>query len=262
MVSKKVTLLLIACVALLTTVTLSCIKPIQLPNYHNFADQRSWLGVPHAWNVLSNVVFAFAGIWGLFLLLSAKQVQFYDSRERWFWLGVSLGLFLTALGSTYYHLAPDNFRLVWDRLPMSLVFMSFMAALIGERINIYLGLWLWPVLIGMGLCSVLLWRASALQGNEDLRFYMGIQIVTILVALVMLISKSPYNRNWDLAIIILCYGLAMLFDVSDPQIYKITGNVISGHTLKHLMAGLAGVWLIRMVAKRKIVSCSLKKDQR
>lgn len=248
---KSLTLLIVT--SLLTILILYVLNPIpQLQNYHHFADQREWLGIPNAWNVLSNIAIALPGIWGLFLLFSPKKVQFNDHRERWLWIGVSIGFILTAVGSSYYHLAPDNSRLVWDRLPMTFVFFSIVAALISERINIYLGLWLWPVLIGIGFYSVLLWYESELQGNSDLRFYIGVQFFTILVAIVMLLSPSPYDRNWDLAVVIACYGFALLFDLSDHQIHRITGGVVSGHTLKHLAVGLAGAWLIRMIGKRKL----------
>lgn len=253
LVSQKTTLVLLISALLLTVLVFCFLKPIpQLQSYHHFADQRSWLGIPNAWNVLSNIAIALPGLWGLFLLTSSK-VQFSDPRERWLWLGVSVGLILTAIGSSYYHLAPDNVRLVWDRLPMTFVFMSVVAALISERIKITLGLWLWPALIGIGFYSVLLWYGSELQGNSDLRFYIAIQVFTILVAMIMLLSPSPYNRNWDLAVVVMCYGLALFFDLSDHQIHRITRGLVSGHTLKHLAVGLAGVWLIRMIWKRKQV---------
>ena len=226
-------------------------KPIPQPQgYHRFADQRIELGIPNAWNVLSNSAIVLPGLGGLFLLLS-KKVQFNDSRERWPWIGVSIGLILTAIGSSYYHLAPDNSRLVLDRLPMAFVFMSLVAALIGERVNINLGLWLWPVLLVIGFSSVWAWYASELRDNSDLGFYIGMQAFTVLVAIAMLLLPSPYDRKWDLAFVILCYGLAVLFDLFDHQIYKITGGAVSGHTLKHLAVGLTGAWLIRMIWKRE-----------
>lgn len=244
---------LVAIVVLIIVIGL-LLKPIPQPqSYHNFADQRSWLGVPNAWNVLSNAAFALAGICGLFLLFSPGKVKFIDNRERWLWIGFSFGLILTAAGSSYYHLAPDNERLVWDRLPMTIVFMSFAAALICERINISLGLCLWPVLLGIGIYSVLLWQATELHGIGDLRFYLGIQVFTILGTLVMLLAKSPYNRNWDLAVIALLYGLAIVFEMCDHQFYMFSGGIISGHTLKHFAAASAGAWLLCMIWKRKIV---------
>jgi hypothetical protein len=254
LVSKKTSITLLVIVAMLMVVIGLLLKPIPQPQaYHNFADQRSWLGMANAWNVLSNIPFALAGIWGLFLLFSPGKVQFIDKRERWLWIGVSIGLILTAVGSGYYHLAPDNSRLVWDRLPMMIVFMSYVAALFSERINILLGLWLWPVMLGIGFYSVLLWQASELRGIGDLRFYLGVQVFTILVTSVMLLAPSPYNRTWDLAVVALFYGLAILFERFDHQIYMFNGGIISGHALKHLAGAMAGVWLIRMIKKRKII---------
>ena len=229
------------------------VKPIPQPQaYHDFADQRSWLGLPNVWNVVSNIPFAIAGVWGLFLLFPSGKVRFFDNRERWMWIGVSIGLILTAVGSSYYHLAPDNSRLVWDRLPMTIIFMSFVAALISDRINLSLGLLLWPLLLGIGFYSVWLWQSSELLGEGDLRLYIGVQIFTFLATFVMLLTPSHYNRNYDLAVILIFYALARFFEIFDHETYLLSAKIISGHTLKHLSAGLAGIWLIHMIWKRKV----------
>lgn len=227
------------------------LKPIPQPaTYHQFADQRSSLGIPNAANVLSNIAIAFPGILGLFLMLFTNKMKFKHYHERWLWIAVSVGFILTAVGSIYYHLAPDNSRLVWDRLPMTFVFMSFAAALISERVNAYLGLWLWPALIFIGFLSVFVWYESELQGNSDLRFYIAIQAFVILVAIIMLLSSPPYDRNQDLVAVIICYCVAVLFELNDRQIYGITRNVVSGHTLKHMTIGVLGTWIIWMIWKR------------
>jgi len=250
--SQKISLTLLISALLLTIMVLYLLKPIpQSPSYHHFADFRSWKGIPNTWNVLSNIAIALPGLWGLFLLFSPKKVQFQDHRERLLWIGISVGFILVAISSSYYHLAPNNSRLIWDRLSMTFVFMSLVAALISERVNISLGLWLWPTLLGIGFCSVLLWYARELQGKSDLRFYIGIQAFTMLVFALMLFLSSPYDRNGDLAFVIAFYGLAVLFDFFDHQIYRITREIISGHTLKHLTVGLVGAWLIWMIWKRR-----------
>ena len=231
MLSSKISPTFLAIATLLLILVLYLHNPIpQYPSYHHFADQRSWLGIPHTWNVVSNIAIALPGIWGLFVL--PRKVQFIP------WFGVAIGLILTAIGSSYYHLAPDDSRLVWDRLPMTFVFMSIAAALIIEKVSF--GLWLWPFLICIGFYSVLFWYT-----NNDLRFYIGVQAFAILVIII-----SDLNR--DLALVVLCYGLALLFDLYDHQIDKMLGGVVSGHTLKHLAVGLAGAFLIRMVYKRQI----------
>ena len=251
LVSLKLSLTILISALLFSILVFYWLNPIPQPqSYHRFADQRSWLGMPNTWNVLSNSAIALPGLWGLFLLYY-KKIQFNDSRERWLWMGVAIGLILTAIGSSYYHLRPDNSRLVWDRLPMTVVFMSLLAVIISERININLGLWFWPVLLIIGFYSVWVWYASELKGTSDLRFYIGIQVFTVLVAITALLMPSPYDRKWDLAIVILSYGWAVLFDFFDHQIYRITGDAISGHTLKHVTVGFTGAWLMWMIWQRK-----------
>lgn len=255
MVSKKISVTLLVGITVLMIMIGLLLNPIPQPQaYHNFADQRSWFGMPNSWNVLSNIPFALAGIWGLFLLFSHGRVHFIDNRERWPWIAVSIGLILIAVGSSYYHLAPDNSRLVWDRLPMTIVFMSIVVALLCERINLLLGLCLWPVLLGIGLYSALHWQIT-----DDLRFYIGVQIFTIVVILIMLLTPSAYTRSWDLLIVAMLYGFAILFDQFDHQVNMFNKGFISGHTLKHLAAALAGIWLLRMVAKRKIKSSAINR---
>lgn len=252
MVSKKTGLAILAAITLLLFAFELSLQPIlQRVSYHNFADQRSWLGVPNAWNVLSNISFALAGAWGLYLLFLPGKVHFVDERQRFPWIFVSIGLILTAIGSSYYHLAPNNARLVFDRLPITIIFMSYVTALISERINVLLSLWLWPLLLISGFYSVLL--TSGLYGNSDIRFYLGVQVFTFLASLVMLLMRSPYTRNFDIVFVLLLFGIGRVFEIFDHQIYFYTHDVISGHTLKHLVDALAGAWLIRMIYKRKII---------
>lgn len=255
--TKRTSLAILIIVTVLLALNGLLLKPIPQPlAYHNFADQRSWLGIPNAGDVLSNIPFALCGLWGLYLLFTSGKITFLDSRERWPWVGVSIGLFLTAFGSAYYHLAPDNARLVWDRLPMTIVFMSFVAALVAERISVRLGLWLWPLLLAVGIYSVFQWRASELRGEGDLRLYAAVQVYAVLVALVMLLVPARYSRTWDLAIVAGWYALAKLLETFDRQIFALDDGLVSGHTLKHLAAAMAGFWLVRMVWKRKSMSFS------
>jgi len=67
---------------------------------------------------------------------------------------------------------------------------------------------------------------------------------------VMLLVPPRYTRTWDLAIVAAFYGLAKLLETFDQQVLAMTGGLLSGHTLKHLAAAMAGVWLVRMVWKR------------
>ncbi|HST11025.1 MAG TPA: hypothetical protein VLL05_11665, partial [Terriglobales bacterium] len=180
-------------------------------SYHNFADQRAGLGIANFGDVASNLAFAVFGAWGLWFLARLTPAQtaerFVDRRERWFYLAVFFGMLLTAVGSSYYHLAPDNDRLVWDRLPMTVVFMSLVAAMIAERISVGAALWLWPVLLAMGILSVLQWHWSEQAGRGDLRFYAAVQAYAVLVLLLMLFLPAHYSRSSDLGVVVGLYVL-------------------------------------------------------
>lgn len=254
-VSRKPGIVLL-CLLTLVVVGAAILAPrVPQPlSYHNFADQRAWLGVPNFGDVVSNVPFALVGLWGLGFLLSEKSDRsFADVRERWPYLLVFLGLLLTAFGSSYYHLAPSNIRLVWDRLPMTIVFMALVAALIAERISVRVGLLLLPVLLLIGVGSVLQWYWSESQGRGDLRIYAAVQVYAGLVLLLMLVFQAKYTRSRDYAVIAAFYALAKVLELADRKIFQAI-HVVSGHTLKHLAAAMAGYWILRMLQKRRALT--------
>lgn len=240
-------------VALGIAVLMSRLPPMpQSPSYHHFADQRSWLGIPNFLNVVSNLPFLIVGVLGLIFLLrfDSSRSSFPDSRERLPYIGVFFGLMLTAFGSAYYHWAPSNGSLVWDRLPMTIVFGSLVSAIIVERISERIGLQLLPWLIVLSMASVVQWYWDELHGHGDLRIYAGVQLYSALVLLLALLLPPKYSRSSDYAVIFVFYALAKLFEAADHQIYSL-GHVVSGHSLKHLAAAAAGYWILRMLRLRE-----------
>jgi len=230
-------------------------RTAQPASYHDFADKRGWGGIPNAADVLSNLAFAGAGVWGLlFLSTEAGERQFADARERWMYGAVFLGLLLTAFGSSYYHLAPDNARLVWDRLPMTLAFMGLVAAMVGERVSVATGWYLLPLLVAIGAGSVVWWWRTEAAGAGDLRFYAAVQLYAVLVLPVLLLLPARYTRSGDFVVVFGFYLLAKVFETADRQIFSLTGHAVSGHTLKHLSAGAAGFWILRMLKKRALIN--------
>ena len=219
--------------------------------YHDFADRRALLGIPNFGDVASNLLFAVSGAWGsLFLLGRRGRERLIDPRERWAYVFVSLGLFLTAFGSAYYHLAPDNARLVWDRLPMTLAFMGLVSAMISERMSVSAGFYLLPVLLFIGAGSVILWWSSEARGAGDLRFYAAVQAYAVLLLPVLLLRPPRYTRGSDFGMVFGFYVLAKIFETADRQIFSLDRHTVSGHTLKHLAAGTAGFCVLRMLEKR------------
>ena len=163
---------------------------------------------------------------------------------------MQIGVLLTAFGSSYYHLAPDNARLVWDRLPMTIVFMSMVAAVIMERVSVPAGLWLLPLLLAIGAGSVVQWHLSEVHGHGDLRFYAAVQIYSAAVLLLALLMPARYTRSSDFAVIAAFYLLAKILETANRQIFEV-GHIVSGHTLKHLAAAAAGYWILRMLQRRR-----------
>ena len=242
----------LAGVAALAVVIAWWVPPVpQDPAYHRFADTRLLLGVPNALDVLSNVAFLFAGVVGLGRVLSRGRVVFVDARERWPWAVFFTGLTLTALGSAWYHLAPDNARLVWDRLPMTVGFMGLFAAMLAERVGPRVGVVLVAPLLAAGAGSVLWWHWGELAGRGDLRPYGLVQFFPMLaIPLLAWLYPPRYTHGgcWGLAV--LFYALAKGFELADAQVLAL-GNLMSGHSLKHVMAARAGGILGRMLALRQ-----------
>ena len=221
--------------------------------YHNFADRRSFLGIPNFGDVISNIPFALVGLCGLIFLRKPRPGKVNDPRERWLYLIMFAGLILTAFGSAYYHLAPGNARLVWDRIPIMMVFMALLAEVIAERVSVRAGLSLFPLLEAAGIGSVLVWHAGELHGHGDLRFYAAVQVYAILVLLLLLLFPAKYTRGSDFAVVVGFYILAKILEESDRQVFAV-GHLVSGHTLKHLAAATAGYWILRMLQKREVIS--------
>lgn len=230
--SNKTSACLLLLLTFIVAVGFSLLPRIPQPQaYHLFADRRSLFGIPNFGDVVSNFPFGVIGIWGLVVLLRSNSgrsaVWFLDSRERWPYVLLFIGLLLTAFGSSYYHWAPNNARLVWDRLPMTIAFMAMVAAIIAERISVRVGLWLLPILLLVGMGSVLQWYTSETRGVGDLRFYAAVQMYSALVLLLALAFPKRYTRTSDLAVVVGFYALAKTFETFDKPIFAV-GHIVSG----------------------------------
>jgi len=210
--------------------------------YHRFADERTLLGVPHFWNVVSNLPLFVVGAVGL--------RQFHRNSAAFV---IFLGIFLTGFGSSYYHWDPTDSTLLWDRLPMSLCFMGILAVFIEERIDATAGAaLLWP-LVAVGVLSLLLWRSTG-----DLRLYGWVQFFPcIAVPLMMLVAPPKYTGTSYWVAAAFLYALAKLFEASDHAVYS--NFILSGHTLKHLFAAAASFAILRHFQIRQPIDPLLPK---
>lgn len=203
-------------------------------NYHHFADQRAWLGLPFATDVLSNLPFALWGVLGLHQLWG-RSLQRLGAGQRGTATLFFAGLILTALCSGWYHWQPDDARLVLDRLGMVVAFAGLLGLAAAGRISARAGMALALAVLALGPLSVAAW---AISGN--LTPWVALQLGGMGIVL-WLASRAPLPGalpvRWGAVILI--YALAKLLEQGDHQVYELLGHAISGHSLKHLLAGLA-----------------------
>ena len=220
--------------------------------YHHFADQRDLLGIHNFLDVVSNIAFLIVGIAGLVIVFGGRT-RFEFNSERWPYAVFFLGALLTALGSGYYHLAPDNETLFWDRLPMTIAFMGLVSSQIVDRINRRAGLLLLVPMLLLGAASVIYWRATEQAGVGNVLPYGILQgYAVVIVLLLAWLSPSRYTRGHDLYWVFGWYVLSKLLETFDAQVLEFLGGGVSGHTLKHLAAAIAGFTVCSMLMRRTL----------
>lgn len=227
---------LILGVSLLAAVVISVLPPIpQDPHYHHFADTAKLLGIPNFWNVVSNLPFLAVGVLG-FSTAGASPGKLPELKIQY--MAFFVGVFLTGLGSAYYHWNPDNQTLVWDRLPMTVSFMAFLSIVIGEHVDTRLSReLLWP-LLGSGIASVLYWYWTESRGGGDLRPYAIVQFLPMLIIPLMLLAlPSRFSSTRYLWLVLLAYSVSKILELADQGIFGLTG-FIGGHPLKHMAAAV------------------------
>src|SRR5262249_6508426 len=229
--------MIIAAISLAAAASVALLKPIAQPqSYHDFAEQRTIFGVPHAFDVLSNAAFLIAGLLGLWFVLRAGMTL--DAGTRWAFAILFSGLMFTSAGSAYYHLDPDNQRLIFDRLPMVIAMAGCVGAVIADRFG---GASAWSItaLPAIALWALHHWSVSEELGHGDLRWYGLYQGLIILVGtLLLVLFPSRNGATPAFAIAVAGNVAAKIFELLDKPIFAL-GGIVSGHTLKHLSAGLA-----------------------
>jgi hypothetical protein len=245
-------LIALAALPLCAVVLIFSRPPIsQDPDFHDFADARSWLGIPNAADVLSNIPFLLIGALGLFWLWKKPPAGPPPNEPTSAWTMFFLGVTLTAFGSAYYHWEPNNFSLLWDRLPIAFTFMAFFSAIISERIHARAGEWLLIPLLLLGLGSVVYWYAGERSGAGDLRLYFLVQgLPLLMLPLILVLFPSRSSHTGYLWAAVAAYGLAKVFELFDHQVFQWSA-VLSGHTLKHLFAAAGCFYLSRMLTMRQ-----------
>ncbi len=227
------------------------IDPVpQDPSYHAFADTRSLLGVPNFWNVMSNIPFLLVGGAGVYYSRSKNRPGMMADLH-FAYLVLFTGIFLTGFGSAYYHYAPSNETLVWDRLPMTLGFMGLVTIIVGEHISLPAAKRMLIPLLIVGGGSVFYWSVTEARDAGDLRPYAIVQFLPmLLIPMILLMYRSVYDNVDFLWFVIVLYALSKLFEYFDFAVYEM-GRLISGHSLKHIVAAIASLVFLYGLENRR-----------
>ncbi len=220
----------------------------QDPSYHLFADNRVCGPIPRAGDVLTNLAILAAGLSGLALW---KRVNIAPDERPAYTLLVA-GMLFTAFGSAYYHWDPSDARLVWDRLPMTLVMAAIAALVLADRVQPAFARVAWPPFALLGIASVLWWRWSDRFGKDDLWLYLVVHGgVGLLIILLCVFRKGRHSHiGWLVAALALDI-LMILSERFDHEIFAATNMLVSGHNLKHVLAGALLGCLLMWLVQRK-----------
>lgn len=235
-------------VIIVAIIVVFSLDPIaQEPAYHNFADQRRIFSITNFFNVLSNLPFVIVGIMGIRLVVLGPTNGGLAALQP-LYLTFFIGVFLTGFGSAYYHYQPGNQTLLWDRLPMTIAFMALFCAIVGEYISTQLAQKLFVPLLIAGIASVVYWYVTELNGHGDLRAYVLVQFLPVLlIPLILWLFDSKLNNDKYIWGVIGAYALSKLMELFDARLYDVLG-LLSGHSLKHLAAAFGTLifyWALR-----------------
>ncbi|KWU24800.1 hypothetical protein AS149_32150 [Burkholderia cenocepacia] len=219
---------------------LQVLHPLQQPQeYHHFADTRALWLIPNAADVLSNLFISVSGL--ACLRWVSKQ------RKEGALLGAAItvagiGLLLTGVGSGFYHWHPTDARLVWDRLPMTIVFAGMVLCLWSSATLVRPRWYHALMVVAAAVGTVWFWVARGSLWPYALLQFGGIFAMLSLVVRGRVLGASAWWKvmQW--------YGLAKVFEYFDKELWSWTGHLVSGHTLKHLAcagAGFAILWLAK-----------------
>lgn len=233
--------LALACLALLL---LALFAPAlaQPAHAHDFADRRALFGIPCALDVLSNLPFAFAGVLGLFAL---RRADACTPTQRALAALFFAGLLATAAGSSWYHLGPDDAGLAIDRHAMSIAFAGLLGLLVATQLSERGGALTGAALLVLGPAAVQAWAATGNVLPWAVLQFGGMGMVVVLACLPPRPGAMRVRWGWVIA----AYALAKLCEVNDHAVFDATQGLLSGHTLKHVVAAQAA-WPVIAAARQ------------
>ena len=194
-------------------------KKASIPSsYHNFSDKSSLLGIPNTKNVLSNIAIALPA---LYLLYTKKYNR------------LTLVLVLLAIASSYYHLNPNKSTIVPDMILVITLNTFVLSYFVDSKMG--------NLVILLGVLSVLYWHKTS-----DTRLYSLLQLGIFLYCIYRVYPTKASNLILPLIIVGI---LTRVSESYDKLIYDKTNKILSGHSLKHIFAGIKIMIIIKILEK-------------
>ena len=215
----------IVVVALTTTITRG-------PEFHHYADGRTWLGIPHAGDVVSNLAF-------LIVAAMPRSMVPYGTAVR-------AGVAWIGIGSAAYHVAPSDALLALDWLPIAITLALLSASVVRDRggpgpAALVVG----PLL---AIAAVGYWIAGGGTHGGNMAPYVAVQLAGIaLPAIAVLLAPGAICARW-LWIGVIGFVVARLFGAYDRALLEAIG--VSGHSMKHVAAAFAAACALRALMRR------------
>lgn len=238
----------IATTALLVLASLWYGRIEQPQSYHQFGDTRTLLGIPNAFDVLSNLTILAPGLLGLTLMYQRGNSDYrhHHQFEPVILSTLFAGMVITAFGSMWFHLEPSDATLVWDRLAMTIIMTGYCSLIVSDRFSPSVAQRMHFPLLIFGLITVLFWYF-----NGDLRPYFLFKFqAPILVVILLLWGEESYDRAGDYLVSMFFLLVASILEIGDIFVYETLG-LIGGHALKHISAGIGFYWIMRMIGRRQ-----------
>jgi hypothetical protein len=251
--ANRKAVLAVIVVIVVAIVAMAMQDPIPQPqNYHQFADSRALFGIPNFWNVISNLPFLVVGVVGLCEVVNGSG-QGGLASLRWVYGMYFFFIACACFGSSYYHLDPTNASLSWDRLPIACAITTFLVIVIGEHLDEKLAQYLLLPLLVLAIWSVWYWYHSELQGQGDLRAYLLVQFLSVIViAMILGLFPSKFSHTGYVWGVFASYAISKVAEELDGQLFSVTARSISGHSIKHVIAALGiGLFVLALRHRHK-----------
>ncbi len=234
--TQNLIILIIAILAFAIPAAFSIHHPLN-PQYLFFADSRNLGFLTNALNVLTNLPFFFVGVWGIYELALLKKKNLLQ-------IFLILSIFFTGFGSTYFHLNPSIETLIWDRLPMAVGFLMFLELVFIDYKKLVLLNSTTIILAALGILTVLYWGYTESTGRGNQIPYYIVQYGSLFTLVLLLLYNKPNRTRIEYGLILGFYILAKITESKDYEIYRL-GEIISGHSIKHLLAGFSCFLIVR-----------------